>query len=338
MPLHATTGRWKIGLALALTTAVLWGVLPIALSVVLRGLDPYTLTWYRFATSGLLLGIILAAVNGLPAMGSLGRHEWLLLGVALAGLTGNYVLYVTALSHTSPIIAQTVTQLGPMFLLFGGLVLFKERFSGLQWIGFGVLTAGLALLFNGRLPELIQPSVGLGLGVALLLAGALVWAAYGLAQKRLLSWLGPQQILLLLYLGAVLLLLPWTAPGTVRHLSTVQLSMLGFCCINTLVAYGAFAEGLKHWEVSRFGAVLSTSPLFTVASMWIVHRLAPDLVAPERLNMLSMAGTLLVVGGSATCAHAEQPAARADHPHRLDAAVLLRAAARRTPALAIGRP
>ena len=306
LPVHRTTGRWKIGLVLALTAAALWGVLPIALAVVLRGLDAYTLTWYRFATAGMSLGVILAVTGGLPALESFSRPVWLLLAVALAGLTGNYVLYVKALSHTSPTIAQTVTQIGPMFLLFGGLVIFKEHFSSVQWVGFAVLMAGLALFFNGRLPELSHPSGGLGLGVALLVVATLIWAAYGLAQKRLLNWIGPQQILLLLYLGAVLLLLPWTALGKVRHLSTLQLSMLGFCCINTLVAYGAFAEGLRHWEVSRFGAVLSTSPLFTVAGMWIAERFAPDLVAPERLNMLSMLGTLLVVGGSATCALARR--------------------------------
>src|SRR6267142_3150719 len=123
-----------------------------------------------------------------------------------------------------------------------------------------------------------------------------------MAQKRLLSWVRPQQILLLLYIGAAVVLLPWTALGAIGHVNARQLLMLGFCCINTLAAYGAFAEGLKHWEVSRFGAVLSTSPLFTVASMWIVERFVPQLVMPERLNTLSMVGTLLVVVGSAVCA------------------------------------
>jgi drug/metabolite transporter (DMT)-like permease len=280
--------------------------LPIALSVVLQRLDAYTITWYRFAAAGLSLALILGATRGLPAVKSFSNRTWLLLGIALAGLVGNYVLYLMSLSHISPTIAQTVTQLGPVFLLFGGLIVFKERFSGIQWFGFVILVAGLGLLFNRRLPELIHPSEGIGLGVALLIIGTFVWGFYGLAQKRLLSWLRPQQILLMLYLGAVLVLFPWITIGKIRDLNTLQLSMLGFCCLNTLVAYGAFAEGLKHWEVSRFGAVLCTSPLFTVAGMWTVERFAPHLVAPERLNALSIAGTLLVVGGSATCAVARR--------------------------------
>ena len=295
-------GDWKIGLALALTSALLWGVLPIALTVVLQGLDAFTVTWYRFAFAAVFLGILLTATNSLPRPGLLSGRVWLLLIIALGGLTGNYVLYVTALPYTSPTTAQTVTQLGPVFLLLGGLMLFKEEFSAWQWTGFFVLVGGLALFFNTRLLQLAHPSSGLGLGLTLLVIAMFVWAVYGLAQKRLLSWLGAQQILFLLYVGAVFLLLHWTTLGEVVHLTRLQGAMLLFCCLNTVVAYGAFAEGLKHWEASRFGAVLSTSPLFTVAGMWIAERIAPTLVVPERLNPISVAGTLLVVGGAATCA------------------------------------
>jgi drug/metabolite transporter (DMT)-like permease len=304
--MHQTSGRWKLGFALALTTAVLWGVLPIALKIALKSVDPYTVTWYRFASSGLILGVVLGMTGGLPAFRKFDRRTWMLLAIAFVGLTGNYVLYIVALVHTSPTITQTVAQLGPMILLFGGLVIFKEKFSGVQWLGFAVLMTGLVLFFHDRLLELSHLTGDLGIGVLFLTLAAFIWAAYGLAQKRLLRALGPQQILLILYLGAAIALIPTSAPGSVRHANALQLSMLAFCCLNTLIAYGAFAEGLKHWEVSRFSAVLATAPLFTVAGMWIVGRIAPNLVAAERLNALSMLGTLLVVGGSVTCASARR--------------------------------
>jgi len=127
-----------------------------------------------------------------------------------------------------------------------------------------------------------------------------------LAQKRLLASLGAQQILLMLYVGAFFALLPFATFRLLIQLNALQLSMLVFCCLNTLIAYGAFAEALRRWEVSRISAVLSTSPVFTVAAMRIVGRFAPTLVAPESLNPLSMVGTLLVVVGSATCALARR--------------------------------
>ena len=296
------TRSWRVGLALALTTAVLWGVLPIALKITLQGMDAYTITWYRFAFSSLVVGVLLAATGQLPPVRSLGRHAWLLMLVALIGLIGNYLLYALALNHTTPAVTQTVIQIAPMFLLLGGLIFFRERFSNTQWLGFAGLLVGLALFFNRRLPELLDTSAGLGLGVALLVLGALVWAGYGLAQKQLLQQLSSQQILWILYFASVIVLLPATHPGTIRALSPGELLMLLFCGINTIVAYGAFAEAMQHWEVSRVSAVLSIAPLVTLATMWLTTRIVPGLLEPERLNALSIAGALLVVGGSAVCA------------------------------------
>ena len=55
MELHRTSGRWKLGLALSLCTVLLWGMLPIALKALLRGLDALTISWFRFLLACLLL-------------------------------------------------------------------------------------------------------------------------------------------------------------------------------------------------------------------------------------------------------------------------------------------
>ncbi len=300
--MHRTSGRWKLGLALALVTAAAWGVLPIALKLTLTGMDPYTITWYRFAVSGLILGLILAATQRLPALAALTRRDWLLLALALLGLVVNYICYLLALYHVTPTVNQTVIQLSPMFLLLGGLIYFRERFSRRQWLGFAALITGLSLFFNDRLAELADVRGGLGLGVALLLIAAVVWAVYGLLQKQLLKRMSSQQILWVLYIGAVLLLLPPSDLGAIRTLNALEFWMLAFCCANTLIGYGAFAEALEHWEVSRVGAVLSLAPLFTLSGMWLVEHFVPELLEPERLNGLSIVGALIVVAGSALSA------------------------------------
>ena len=292
----------KLGLVLALITAASWGVLPIALKLTLQGMDPVTITWYRFTAAALVLGAILAVTGRLPTLLSLSRRIWLLLALAITGLTSNYVLYLVALSHTTPSVAQIVIQLAPVFLLLGGLFVFRETFSTRQWVGFALLMLGLVLFFNRRLPELLNLSTDTGLGTALLVLAAIVWAVYGLAQKQLTEHLRPQQILWLVYLGAVLVLFPAASIGKVRDLDALQLWMLIFCCANTLIAYGAFAEALKHWDVSRVGAVLTLAPLFTLTCVWFVERFIPGLLVPEGLDALNTFGALLVVGGSAVCA------------------------------------
>lgn len=300
--MHTTTGRWKLGLALALVTSVSWGVLPIALKISLRALDAYTITWYRFAVSALVLLLVLAATRNLPAIASMDRRSWFTLAVALFALIANYVLYLLGLDQSSPSVTQTVIQLAPMFFLLGGLVVFKERFSLVQWTGFALLLVGLLLFFNRRLPELRYLSGGVGLGVMFTVAAAFTWASYALAQKALLRELSSQQILLLIYIGALILMLPISSVTQVQHANSLELWMLAFSCLNTLIAYGAFAEALRHWEASRIGAILATAPLITLTSMWVAQHFAPGLIAPEDLNSLSIVGALLVVGGSALCA------------------------------------
>lgn len=44
MALHQASGRWRLGLLLALTTAGFWATLPVALKFTLETLDVYTLT------------------------------------------------------------------------------------------------------------------------------------------------------------------------------------------------------------------------------------------------------------------------------------------------------
>jgi drug/metabolite transporter (DMT)-like permease len=300
--MHATSGRWKLGLALALVTAVCWGLLPIALKIVLARMDAYTITWYRFAVSGIALGLFLAWRRRLPLPVPLTRRGWALIAVALAGLLANYVLYLFSLEHTSPTAAQVLIQLAPVFLLFGGLVVFRERFAPLQWAGFVVLVGGLLLFFHDRLAEVFALGTQLGFGVALMVLAALTWAVYGLAQKQLLTQLASEQVLFLLYLGAVPLLLPAAHVPQVIALDRTQLAMLAFCCANTVVAYGCFAEALEHWEVSRVSAVVTLAPLVTLLGMQVASYLWPGSVAAEGLSGLSIAGALLVVAGAMTTA------------------------------------
>jgi drug/metabolite transporter (DMT)-like permease len=300
--MHATTGRWQLGLALALTTAVFWGLLPIALRITLTGMDAWTLTWYRFATASVALGAYLAWRRRLPIRAPLTRRGWWLYLAALLCLVANYVGYLVALELTSPTVAQVLIQLAPLFLLFGGVLVFRERFAPLQWAGFAVLVVGLAVFFHDRLAEVFSIDTRLGLGVVVMLFAATAWAVYGLAQKQLLAELASEQVLFLLYLGAVPLLLLPAAPAGLLALDRLQLGMLAFCCANTVIAYGCFAEALEHWEVSRVSAVVTLAPVITLLGVEAAAWLWPAAAPAEQLSGWNVLGALLVVAGSMTAA------------------------------------
>ncbi|WP_338525681.1 DMT family transporter [Pseudomonas batumici] len=300
--MHISSGRWGYGLFLALLTAVLWGILPIKLKLVLQVMDPVTVTWCRLIVSGGFLFVYLAATRRLPSRRDLGpRGGWLVL-LAVLGLVGNYVLYLMGLNRLSPGTAQLVVQMGPIFLLIASLFVFKERFSLGQGIGLLVLLFGFGLFFNQRLEELLTSLGTYTAGVLLVLLASTVWTFYALSQKQLLTVWNSLQVMMVIYLSCALLLTPWAHPAEVLQLSPLQGWLLLACCFNTLVAYGAFAEALAHWEASRVSATLAITPLVTFAAVALAAWLWPGFVQAEDINGLGYGGALLVVLGSALVA------------------------------------
>ncbi|QXH52873.1 DMT family transporter [Pseudomonas fakonensis] len=300
--MHITSGRWLFGLLLALLTALLWGILPIKLKQVLQVMDPVTVTWYRLSVSGSLLFVWLAANRRLPSPARLGRKGKGLVAVAILGLLGNYVLYLVGLKLLSPGTAQLVVQLGPVLLLVASVFVFKERFSLGQGVGLLVLLAGFGLFFNQRLEELLTSMGAYTTGVLTIVLATSIWVLYALSQKQLLTVWNSQQVMMVIYLGCALLLTPWVHPLEALQLSPLQGWLLLACCLNTLVAYGAFAEALAHWEASRVSATLALTPLVTFVAVAVAAWVWPDYVQAEQINALGYVGAVTVVLGSALVA------------------------------------
>ncbi|KAA8709152.1 DMT family transporter [Pseudomonas cannabina] len=300
--MHISSGRRAYGLCLSLLTALLWGILPIKLKQVLQAMDPVTVTWFRLLVSGALLFVWLASVKRLPSFKVLGRKGKILVLLAVFGLVGNYVLCLIGLRLLSPGTTQLLVQVGPIFLLIGSIFLFKERFSVGQGIGLLVLLIGFGLFFNQRLVELFTSLGDYTLGVLVVLLASTIWTFYGLSQKQLLTVWNSLQVMMVIYLFCALLLTPWAHPAEALALSPLQGWLLLACCLNTLVAYGAFAEALAHWEASRVSATLALTPLVTLAAVACAAWLWPDYVQAEELNVLGYGGALLVVMGSALTA------------------------------------
>jgi drug/metabolite transporter (DMT)-like permease len=287
------------GVWLSLITVTCWSLLPITLKIASRHLDPYTLTWYRFATSTVVLGAFLSVRHQLPPLPVVRLPRTLLfLLAACIGLASNYVLYVVSLSYVSPTVSTVITQLGPLLLMLGGVVLFHEHLNRKQTVGVVLLVAGLFLFFNRRLVELADGSGRAGIGAIILLVASVVWAVYGLAQKVLLHRFTSAQILLLIYIGATLLLAVIARPLAVRGLTALELVMLALCCLNTLVAYGALAEALKFTDASVVGAVLAVGPVASLIVTWASNRVSPGFFEADLLNVATVVGAVVVTMGS----------------------------------------
>ncbi|EAR54264.1 putative membrane protein [Photobacterium sp. SKA34] len=291
-----------IGFFLALTTAVFWGALPIAMKQAVEVMDPFTIVWYRFITASIGLGLLLSWKKKLPTILNLGRAGGLVLLIASIGLAGNFVLFNSSLKYLNPPVVQVIIQLAPVGLLVASAWVFKEKLAKHQIIGVTCLLAGLLLFFNERLIELFTSFSGYTLGVSLAVAAAIVWVIYGLAQKWLLKQFSSAQILLMIYVICALILTPMAQPEQIYVMDNRQLAMLAFCCINTLVGYGAFAEAMSRWQASQVSAVITLTPLFTILFVDLASLALPQYVASVTLNIWGYLGAMVVVSGAICCA------------------------------------
>ncbi|MEH2125833.1 DMT family transporter [Nostoc sp.] len=302
MLLHQSSGRWRLGLTLSLLTVLLWGILPIALAVILQVLDVYTVIWFRFLVSFVLLAVYLGIRGKLPKLEQLRSASGKLLAIATIFLGINYFSFTQGLALTSPANAEVLIQLSSLLLGFGGLVIFKERYRLSQWIGVSVMICGYLLFFREQLTNLITAHGTYILGSVLIALGATAWAIYALAQKQLLQSLSSTSIMLIIYGGCALLFTPLAKVKSLFILDTFHLGMLIFCALNTLIAYGAFSESLQHWEASRVSAVIALAPIVTLIAVAVVSVIAPAWIPTEHFTLIAIFGAGLVVTGSVAIA------------------------------------
>ena len=301
---NAITGRWKLGLVLALGTATMWGTLPVALHQVAPTIGPATSTFFRFFISALLLTPYLIARGQINNQRKL-KSPKLALHILLAGLllTGNYGFYILGLERTSAEATQVLIQLAPMLLLLAGLWIFKESLNRSQWLGFFGFALGLILFFERQISQLLIEFGDYGLGLLFIIMSATFWTGYAILQKFLLNDFKSSETMLIFYWIGSLVFLPLSDFSSMGQLSSLQWAALLFCGLNTLIAYGCFAEAMAHLEASRVSAVIALAPLFTIA----IAQLIPLGDMPiEPLTWLSILGALLVVSGSVTTAIAKK--------------------------------
>ena len=143
----------SLGFILSLITAFMWGVLPIALKELLTGMDASTIVWYRFLFAAFFVLVFLNYRERLPKLGPTSILTRVIIIISAAGLCANYVFFSFSLNYLNAETSEAVIQLTTLFLILGGVVFYKEQFSGVQKIGTLFIVAGLLLFFNDRLGE-----------------------------------------------------------------------------------------------------------------------------------------------------------------------------------------
>ena len=296
----------KLGFALAMLTAVMWGLVPIAMKYALVVIDPLTLAWSRLSISAIGITLWLAYKKQFPNLAMFKkRRRFILLMIAGFGLLGNFALFATAVQYLSATTAQVVSQTGIVIFMISSAFIFKEKLRPTQIIGITILLIGLGLFFNENLADLFANMSSYGKGVWLALLASVSWACYALAQKVLLKKLRAEQLLWLIYLICSIFLWPLASPTKIANADFSQLFAIIFCGLNTIIAYGALVMAMERWQAAQVSAITTLTPLFALIFSDLFALLWPEKFAMQYLNIIGYIGAVSVVAGAmfATVGH-----------------------------------
>jgi chloramphenicol-sensitive protein RarD len=255
------------GFAFALTAYLLWGFLPIYMKAVAH-ISPAEVIAHRIVWSLPLAGIVLIVLGRTQDIRTaLGSPRMLAMAALTASLiTVNWGTYVWAIGAGHSLDAALGYFINPLFSIFLGAVLLKEKLQPLQIaaIVLAALAVGILALDSGGIPW-----------VALTLA--ISWGFYALLRKTLP--LGPNQgffLEVLILSGPALLYILYLEFGSGQgHLYRTGLAdtilLLG-CGVITAVPLMIYANGAKLLKLSTIGIMQYIAPtmIFLIA-VFVFH-------------------------------------------------------------------
>lgn len=294
------------GLSLALLTVLLWSILPIALVSILSVLDGISITWFRFTVAAILCFFWQLYRGKLKEFNQLTRKDWYILTLSGLFLIADYVGFTLALNYISAIAATVFSQVTPFFLCLGGIIFFKERLSITQVLCFVFLLVGLVCFFYDSLTAVLTNKEMLITGAVITVLSALIWVIYALLQKSLLKRLSATNILLYIYGLAIAILAPFSDLCAFISLDGYDWLILLFCALNTVIAYGAFAQSMKHIDTTQVSMLISTIPLFTIALSYIAFITWPMDFTFDEIDLIGWLGIFIVVASVITFNQAGQ--------------------------------
>ncbi|RFB96908.1 EamA family transporter [Rhizobium leguminosarum bv. trifolii] len=255
------------GFAFALTAYLLWGFLPIYMKAVAH-ISPAEVIAHRIVWSLPLAGIVLIVLGRTADIATALRSPRMLAMAALTAslITVNWGTYVWAIGAGHSLDAALGYFINPLFSIFLGAVLLKEKLQPLQIAAIALAALAVAILAfdSGGIPW-----------VALTLA--ISWGFYALLRKTLP--LGPNQgffLEVLILSGPALLYILYlefgSGQGHLYRTGLADTALLLGCGVITAVPLMIYANGAKLLKLSTIGIMQYIAPtmIFLIA-VFIFH-------------------------------------------------------------------
>jgi len=281
-----------------LAMCVFWALNVVALKWLLGMISPPALSAGRFVIVS-AIAVVVVAAGGRPFTVARADLPRLFLSGFL-GVALYQVLFMEGLDRTSAFATNLLQGTEPLFallLLSGGRV---SRISPRQWLGVIVALGGAGLFF---LEPGITVHLHFGLGDALNLLGAFVFALYGLVSAPLFARYPGRTAMAWSMIAGTLPLLAWSRSALLAvSWSGLRPSVLVALVLSALLPL-YLGMWIWNWAVARKG--LDHASLYIFVDILMSGVLAWVLLG-EHFGPLRLLGALIILGGVALARSGEK--------------------------------
>lgn len=245
------------GLAFALLSYLLWGVLPV-LFFSLRDSGAIEIVAWRIVLSLAFCTVLITVTRGWSRLAAIIRDRGALLSLAVAGvfIVVNWVVYVFASISGHVVEASLGYFTNPIVTVLLGVIVLRERLRPLQWVALGVSALAVAII-----------AIGYGSFPWIALTLAVSFGAYGLVKKSVgpradaISGLAIETAVLTPPALVALLVVSTTTGVTIGTLGTANTLLTLSLGIATAVPLILFAAAARRLPLTYMGLVQYIAPI-----------------------------------------------------------------------------
>lgn len=287
---------------------IIWGSAFPAITILAEALDPYQMTWFRYAPFLLLYGAWFV-LRGLGKARLVTARDWIVIGlVGFVGVVGyhfplNWAMHGDASVAVSPALGAVLIATVPLWTLTLAIATRQEKAHPLALGGSLLAFAGVAVtVLLGRAEAGIE-----GLQrAAIVLIAPISWATYSTVSKPLLAKYGGTFTTGVTLGVGTLTLLPLAFSYGVEPLAALEArhwyALLFLSLLSTVAGYAIWNQALKRRSASSVAAYVYLQP--------VISTIVAFLLLGQGVTAWFVVGSLMVLAGVATVNTARLRAAR----------------------------
>lgn len=280
--------------------SMIWGGTFVAGRHISSSIPPLMSASFRFLIASIILTFfLLFFAEGFKKINF--KQFLIITALGFFGVYTYNTLFFYGLNYIDASRASLIVASNPPVMALFGYIFYKEKISGLKFLGIILCVLGASIVIFGRSPQIfLNQSQNHWLGDVLIFGCVLSWAAYSIFGKKIVNEIGPLYVVTYsIYAGTIMLFITaifnnQMQLNTISHLSFDSIiSLLYLGALGSALGFIWYYDGIRKIGATRASVFIALNPLTAVfLGVLLLH---------EKISFSILIGGALIIIGIILC-------------------------------------